>query len=75
MITQALAVSIVAFVVGELLTLGLAALLPAQIPLQLQPSRAVSTLVGVTAAAILGGAVSLRRVARADPMTAIGVTN
>ena len=74
-ITQALAVGIVAFVVGELLTLGLAALLPAQIPLQLQPSRAVLTLVGVTAAAVLGGTVSLRRVARADPMTAIGVTN
>ena len=46
-ITQALAVGIVAFAVGELLTLGLAALLPAQIPLQLQPSRAVLTLVGV----------------------------
>ena len=74
-ITQAVAVGIVAFAVGELLTLGLAALLPAQIPLQLEPSRAVLTFVGIIAAAVLGGAVSLRRVARADPMTAIGATN
>ena len=73
--TQALVVGIVAFGVGELLTLGLAALLPAQIPLLLQPSRAVSTFVGVTAAAVLGGTVSLRRIAHADPMTAIGATN
>jgi putative ABC transport system permease protein len=71
-ITQALVVGIVAFAVGELLTLGLAALLPEQIPLLLQPSRAVLTLVGVIAAAVLGGTVSLRRIARADPMTAIG---
>jgi putative ABC transport system permease protein len=74
-ITQALVVGLVAFVVGELLTLGLAALLPAQIPLLLEPSRAVMTLVGVVAAAVLGGTVSLRRIARADPMTAIGAAS
>ena len=73
--TQALVVGVVAFGFGELLTLGLAALLPAQIPLLLQPSRAVLTFVGVTAAAVLGGTVSLRRIAHADPMTAIGATS
>jgi hypothetical protein len=33
------------------------------------------TLVGVVAAAVLGGTVSLRRIARADPMTAIGAAS
>jgi putative ABC transport system permease protein len=74
-ITQAVVIAIVAFAVGELLTLGLAALLPTQIPLLLQPSRAVLTFVGVVAAAVLGSTVSLRRIARADPMTAIGAAN
>ena len=71
-ITQALVVGLLAFVAGELLTLGLAELLPEEIPLLLQPSRAVFTLVGVIVAAVVGGTVSLRRIARADPMTAIG---
>ncbi|HVT77790.1 MAG TPA: ABC transporter permease [Acidimicrobiales bacterium] len=74
-ITQALVVGLVAFGVGELVTLGFAALLPAQIPLLLQPWRALLTLVGIVAAAVLGGTVSLRRVARVDPTTAIGATN
>ena len=74
-ITQALAVGTVAFAIGGLLTLGLAAVLPAQIPLLLQPSRAVTTFGGIVAAAILGGMVSLRRIARADPMTAIGAAS
>jgi putative ABC transport system permease protein len=74
-ITQALAVGIAAFAAGELLTLGLAALLPDRIPLLLQPSRAAVTFIGVIAAAVVGGTVSLRRIARADPMTAIGAAN
>ena len=74
-ITQAVTVSVVAFVVGGVITLGLAALLPANVPLLLEPSRAASTFLGLLAAAILGGMVSLRRVARADPVTAIGTGN
>ncbi len=75
LITQALVIGTVAFVVGELVTVGLAAILPAKIPLTLQSSRAVSTYVGVIIAAMLGGSISLRRIVRADPMTAIGASN
>lgn len=75
LITQALVIGTVAFVAGELLTVGLAAILPAKIPLILQSSRAVSTCVGVIIAAVLGGSISLRRIVHADPMTAIGASN
>ena len=75
LIVQALVIGTVAFVVGELVTLGLAAILPAKIPLILQSSRAVSTYVGVVIAAALGGCISLRRIVRVDPMTAIGASN
>ncbi len=75
LLVQALAVGIIAFVVGEILALALGAITPAAIPLQLQPSRAVSTFVGVVVAAVFGSFVSLRRIVRADPITAIGASN
>jgi hypothetical protein len=34
--------------------------------------RAVLTRIGVIVAAVIGGTVSLRRIARTDPITAIG---
>jgi putative ABC transport system permease protein len=72
LLLQAAVVGAIAFVVGALLTLVLAALLPDTIPLRVEPSRAVTTLLGVLATAIVGGAVSLRRIARVDPASAIG---
>ena len=65
-------IGIVAFAVGETLTLALAHAIPAQVPLTLQPSRAITTFVGIVLAAVVGGLVSLRRIARTDPITAIG---
>jgi putative ABC transport system permease protein len=69
--TQSALTAVAAFVVGGLLTLGLAAVVPAGIPLQLLPARAAVTLVGVLAAALVGSAISLRRIVRADPASAI----
>ncbi len=72
LLVQALTIGVVAFVIGELLTLALARAIPPQIPLTLQPSRAVTTFVGIILAAAIGGLMSLRRIARTDPITAIG---
>lgn len=69
---QAIVVAVVAFVVGALVTYGLTLILPARIPLLLQSSRAITTLVGLIITAAIGGALSLRRIARIDPVTAIG---
>jgi putative ABC transport system permease protein len=69
---QAVVLATVAFLVGGLITLGLGAVVPARIPLQLEASRAVTTFVGLVLTAAIGGAISLRRIARIDPVAAIG---
>ena len=58
--------------IGGLITLGLTSLLPARIPILLVGSRAVTTFAGILVTAAIGGAISLRRIARIDPVTAIG---
>jgi putative ABC transport system permease protein len=72
---QALVVATTAFVLGSLLALTAAAAVPAKVPLQLEPSRFLFTLVGVVVAAALGSAISLRRVTRVDPASAIGTAS
>lgn len=72
LVTQAVAVAVAGYAVGGLLTLGLAAGAPSEIPLRFETSRAVYVAVGVLVTAILGGVVSLRRIARIDPASAIG---
>ena len=71
-IIQAVVVAAGAFVLGGILTLGLLQIVPDGIPLQLEPSRAASTLASVTVAAVVGALVSLRRIVRIDPASAIG---
>jgi putative ABC transport system permease protein len=71
-VVQAVVVAAGAFVLGGLLTLGLLAIVPDGIPLQLEPSRAGSTLALITVAAVAGALVSLRRIVRIDPAAAIG---
>ncbi len=68
---QALVTACAAFAIGGALALALAAALPPGIPLQLLPYRAGFTLVGIVLAALLGSAISLRRIIRIDPGTAI----
>lgn len=70
--TQAAATATLAFVVGGVLALALAAILPQGIPLELLPGRALLTFVGVLGAALAGSAISLRRIIQIDPAIAIG---
>ncbi len=71
-VLQAIIVAGISFVIGSLLAMGAAAALPASVPLQLIPSRFVFTFVGLLVAAVLGSVISLRRVTRIDPASAIG---
>jgi putative ABC transport system permease protein len=71
-VLQAVTVALIAFAVGSLIVLGLAAALPAELPLQLTPSRFVFTAIALVVAAVIGSAISLRRVTRIDPASAIG---
>ena len=71
-VMQAVIVAIISFVVGSLLAIGASAVLSAKVPLQLIPSRFIFTFVGLLLAAVLGSAISLRRVTRVDPASAIG---
>jgi len=69
---QAVLIAIGAFTVGGLVTLGLAAIIPAAIPLDLEIRRAVTTVLGLIVTALIGSAISFRRVVRIDPATAVG---
>lgn len=71
-VVQAVIVALIAFVIGSLFVLALSAVLPAELPLQLTPGRFVFTAAGLIVAAIVGSAISLRRVTRIDPASAIG---
>ena len=58
--------------VGGVLAFALATVLPPGIPLQLLPyARSLITLGGIVLAALAGSAISLRRIVRVDPATAI----
>lgn len=71
-VMQAVIVATISFVVGSLLAIAAAVALPAKVPLQLIPSRFIFTFAGLLVAAVLGSAISLRRVTRVDPASAIG---
>ncbi len=71
-VVQAVVVATVAFVVGAVLAVGLSFLLSADLPFQLTLGRFVFTFVAMVVAAVLGSAISLRRVTRIDPASAIG---
>jgi putative ABC transport system permease protein len=69
---QAVLIAIGAFVVGGLITLALAAGIPAAIPLDLEFRRALITVLGLIVTALIGSAISFRRLVRIDPATAVG---
>jgi putative ABC transport system permease protein len=68
---QSTATATAAFALGGVLTYGLSLALPPGIPLELLPERALITLVGIVLAALVGSAISLRRIVGIDPATAI----
>jgi putative ABC transport system permease protein len=71
LVLQAIVVTAGAVALGGALSLVLARLTPPDIPLQLEASRAVFVTLGMLATAVLGGSITLRRVIRIDPASAI----
>ena len=69
---QAVGVSLVALVLGLGLSVAFVGLLPAELPVRLEPARLLQTAVGVLVSALLGSLFTLRRVLRIDPAEAIG---
>ena len=71
-VIQAVLVALISFVLGGVLMWLLTLVLPAEIPVAMVPARAVQIAVGLVVMSALGAAVSLRRVVRVDPASAIG---
>ena len=71
-VAQAVLVALVAIAIGGVLTVVLSLGIPPSVPIRLEPGRAVTTATLLVAASALGAAVSLRRITKIDPATAIG---
>jgi putative ABC transport system permease protein len=69
---QAVLIALGAFVVGSAITFGLSVVIPEDIPLDLEVRRTTITIVGLIVTALIGSAISFRRVVRIDPATAVG---
>ena len=70
--TQAVSVSLVALVLGLGLSVAFVGVLPAELPVRLEPARMLETAIGVLVSALFGSLFTLRRVLRIDPAEAIG---
>ena len=69
---QAVAISVVALVVGFILSIAFVALLPAELPIRIEPNRLIQIAVGTVATAVVGSLFTARRLLRIDPASAIG---
>jgi putative ABC transport system permease protein len=69
---QAVLIAVGALIVGGALSFGLAQVLPDAVPLTLSTSRFASTAFGLLASALIGSAISFRRIIRIDPASAVG---
>ena len=69
---QALLIAAGALALGGVLTLGFSFIIPSTVPLQLLPGRAAVTAVGLVLTALVGSAISFRRIVRIDPASAVG---
>jgi putative ABC transport system permease protein len=69
---QAVAVAVAAFLAGGALALVLSRLVPPEVPVQFEPGRGLFFFGAVVVTALLGGLVSLRRIVRVDPASALG---
>ena len=71
-VVQAVAIAALSFVLGALLALAVSGVIPPQVPLQFTVGRAIEVVLCLILMATLGSGLSLRRVVRIDPATAIG---
>lgn len=74
-VIQAVLVTLVALVLGEILTVLLTLVAPASIPVDLTAGRSAFVAAGMLGASVVGSIVSLRRVVRIDPASAIGTSS
>lgn len=69
---QAVLVAVGATVIGTVVTLGLTSVIPEAVPFRLGPDRIAWTAVGVVGTALIGSAISFRRIIRVDPASVVG---
>jgi hemin transport system permease protein len=69
---QAVVIASCALVLGSLLALALANVIPDTVPLTLSPGRFAFTVGGLVVTAVIGSALSFRRIVRIDPASAVG---
>jgi putative ABC transport system permease protein len=69
---QAVGIAVGALFVGGLITWGLVAVLPPELPIRLEPVRVAQIAVGTLVTAVLGSLATLRRILRIEPAQAIG---
>lgn len=69
---QAVGVSLVAIVLGFVLSAVFVGFLPPELPVRIEPARLVQIAVGVLTTAIVGSLFTLRRILQIDPAEAIG---
>lgn len=72
LVAQAVLVALIAFALGFGVVSLLRPVIPPEVPISFQPSRAVVTLLVLVVVSVIGSALSLRRVAKVDPASAIG---
>lgn len=70
-VLQSVVVALGAVVLGGTITVVLAQVIPDAVPVQVEPSRVVTSSLLVLVTAAVGALVSLRRIVRIDPATAI----
>lgn len=71
-VLQAVVLSLVALAIGGLVSWALTGAIPEAVPVRLEPDRALTTGVLLVVTAATGAALSVRRIARIDPASAIG---
>ena len=71
-VLQAVVIATVSFLIGGGLIALISAVTRPELPLQIQPSRVLTTYLILVCCAAVGSALSLRRVAKIDPAQAIG---
>ncbi|MEI7593973.1 MAG: ABC transporter permease [Actinomycetes bacterium] len=69
--SQAIVITTIAFVVGAVVAVLASLFIPAQVPISLTLSRGVQVAVGLVVMSFVGSTISLRRVIRVDPASAI----
>lgn len=75
LLSQIATLSVISLLIGNLLTYGVAALLPESMPFNLTPITALASSLLFLAVALIGSLLSLYRVAKVDAIEAIGGNN